>query len=215
MSKPSTTFEIELTFDVDAGHELPDFMSIAGVAMVDALERRELDARYFDTADLVLSRAGTALRRREGGHDAGWHIKGPLRGDGRQETAWPLSEGSLDGPSAGIRVALADLIGDSALLPLARIRNERVAYALRDAAGGLLVEFVDDHVTALDLRRNVTRSWREWEAELGPAAPGDGESRKALLAAIREAARQSGAHPASVTSKLARTLGAHSDDDRP
>ena len=39
---------------------------------------QQLDAVYFDTADLRLARAGITLRRREGGCDPGWHLKLPL-----------------------------------------------------------------------------------------------------------------------------------------
>jgi hypothetical protein len=53
---------------------------------------------------------------------------------------------------------------------IARIVNDRHAYALRDEAGALVAEFVDDHVR--DRRvRGVQTTWREWEFELGPAAP--------------------------------------------
>ena len=63
------------------------------------------------------------------------------------------------------------------------IRNSRTAYALQDAAGGVVAEFVDDRVTATDVRRGVETSWREWELELGPAAPADLAGRAALFAA--------------------------------
>ena len=68
----------------------------------------------------------------------------------------------------------------------------------------MVAEFVDDHVTARDERAGVDRAWREWEIELGPAAPEDHEP---LFAAIGEIARAAGASDASSDSKLARALG--------
>ncbi|WP_242418751.1 CYTH domain-containing protein, partial [Frankia sp. CpI1-P] len=36
-----------------------------------------LDAVYYDSDDLRLARNQITLRRRTGGHDAGWHLKLP------------------------------------------------------------------------------------------------------------------------------------------
>jgi len=200
--------EIEVTFDADADAALPDLANLPGVASVSAGEPRSLDARYFDTSDALLARAGIALRRRTGGPDAGWHIKGPLIDGARVELHWPLGESETAVPPAALielrTLTGTDLPGD-ALEPLARIRNERVAYRLRDAAGGVVAEFADDRVDATDERAGVERSWREWELELGPAAPAD---HAALFAAATEAVHAVGGRPASSASKLARTLGA-------
>ena len=53
----------------------------------------------------------------------------------------------------------------------------------------------------------MERSWREWEFELGPAAPADADARDALFAAIAEAVTAAGGRAAASASKLARTLG--------
>ena len=90
------------------------------------------------------------------------------------------------------------------LTPLARIRNQRTAYHLLDAAGGVLAEFVDDHVVATDERTGVKSSWREWEVELSSDAPADVES---FFAAVTEAVHAAGGRDAASDSKLARTLG--------
>lgn len=166
---------------------------------------RELDARYLDTDDLALAHAGYALRRRTGGADEGWHIKGPRVGDSRVELHWPLggSADPLDVPPA-VRAEITPLTG-APLSPVARIRNTRTAYALRDARGGLVAEFVDDRVIATDERVGVDRGWREWELELGPAAPAD---IAAFFAAAETAVRAAGGRVAASASKLARALGA-------
>lgn len=206
----SSSVEVELKFDVDDDTALPDWTTLPGVASVAGPEPRELDARYFDTADLALAHAGFALRRRTGGPDAGWHIKGPREGHGRTERHWPLGEDEAL-PAAvhdAVRAAVPQAT-DASLSPLARIRNARTAYHLLDADGGVLAEFVDDHVTATDERRGdagAEKTWREWELELGAAAPADPGEVAAFFAAAERAVRAAGGRPAASDSKLARTL---------
>lgn len=203
----SRSIEVELKFDVDASTPLPDWSALPGVVEVGDPEPRELDATYLDTDDLALAHAGYAVRHRTGGPDEGWHIKGPRRADGgRVELHWPI------GPVEEIPDAVADAVSTIAaasdFAPIARIRNSRTAYALQDERGGLVAEFVDDRVAATDERAGVERTWREWEFELGPAAPGSRAEREVLLAAAEEAVRAAGGRDAASDSKLARTLGA-------
>lgn len=203
MTEPSRTVEVERKYDVDAETPLPLWESIPGVDAVTEGELRRLDARYFDTEDGALSRAGVALRRRTGGPDEGWHVKGPREGDGRLELGWPLGEGE-DLPDA-----VASTIARWAtapLSPLARIENDRTAYLLR-GPDGVVAEFVDDHVRATDLRQGVQREWREWEMELGPAAPADTAGRESFFIAVERAVRAAGGRDSASGSKLARALG--------
>lgn len=201
--EPSRVVEVERKYDVDDGTPLPDWTGLPGVDAVSAGELRELDARYLDTADAELSRAGVALRRRTGGPDAGWHIKGPREGDGRLEIGWPLGDRD-DVPSAVADTLARWTTGE--LLPLARIENSRTAFHLT-GPDGVVAEFVDDHVRATDLRAGVERQWREWEFELGPAAPADAAGREALFAAVERAVSAAGGREAASGSKLARALG--------
>jgi len=196
---PDRSVEIEKKFDVDAGTPIPDWTSIAGVARVSAGEERHLDAGYLDTAQLRLAKFGVAVRRRVGGPDAGWHIKGPLVNGGRVELGWPLS----DDIPAELVAEIAEWTTDP-LAPLARIVNDRTAYDLLDADGRVIAEFVDDRVRASDLRRGIDRAWCEWEIELGPAVPDDID---AFFAQVEAVALAAGARPASSASKLARALG--------
>lgn len=203
MTEPSRTVEVERKYDVDIETPLPRWDTVPGVAAVTAGEARALDARYYDTADGVLARAGVALRRRTGGPDEGWHVKGPRQGDGRVELGWPLGE----------RDALPDEVAATVatwttapLTPLARIENDRTAYLLT-GPDGVVAEFVDDRVRATDLRRQVRREWREWEMELGPAAPADEDARAAFFAAVEQAVLAVGGRQAAADSKLARALG--------
>ncbi|MFT4229891.1 MAG: CYTH domain-containing protein [Microbacterium sp.] len=207
-AEPARSVEIELKLDADDTTPLPDLAALPGVVSVTAGEVHLLDARYLDTAELNLARAGFALRRRTGGPDAGWHVKGPLVDGARVELRWPLGE---PGPvPADIVRMLAELTGASpdalaGLAPVARIRNERTAYLLLDAAGATIAEFADDRVAATDERAGVQRAWREWELELGDRPPRDPA---AFFAAATAAMRSVGAAPATSVSKLARALGA-------
>ncbi|MGW8483394.1 CYTH domain-containing protein [Microbacterium sp. NPDC055903] len=202
-AEPSRIVEVERKYDVDTSTPLPVWESIDGVDAVTTGELRELDARYLDTADAALSRAGVALRRRTGGPDAGWHIKGPREGDGRLEIGWPLGDGE-DVPGAVVETL--SRWTTAPLAPLARIENSRTAYLLT-GPDGVVAEFVDDRVRSTDLRRGVQREWREWEFELGPAAPADAAGREALFAAAEAAIFGAGGRHAASGSKLARALG--------
>ena len=71
---------------------MPDLGGLPGVAAVAAPEEQELEATYFDTADLTLAKAGISLRRRTGGATPGWHLKLPMK----------------QGRSRGSRVALGE-----------------------------------------------------------------------------------------------------------
>lgn len=207
----SSNVEVETKYDVDDDTPLPDWSTLPGVATVGDPEPRDLDARYLDTPAADLARAGVAMRRRLGGPDAGWHVKGPAEGAGRTETQWPLEADDVD-PEADpvVPPAVQDAVSAIARPPfaaLARLRNHRTAYALRDAEGNEVAEFVDDRVRARDERRGVESSWREWEVELGVAGPTDDEGRAAFFAAVDAAVLAAGGRPAASSSKLARALG--------
>ena len=202
-TEPARSFEIERKYDVDESTDLPDWGAVPGVDAVSAGELRELDARYLDTADGALARAGVALRRRTGGPDEGWHVKGPRTGDGRVELGWPLTAGDA------VPDAVVETVSqwtDAPLEPLARIENRRTAYLLTGPAG-VVAEFVDDHVRATDLRSGARRAWREWEMELGPAAPQADADREVFFAAVERAVRAAGGRDSASGSKLARALG--------
>ena len=69
--------ETEIKYEAAAGMALPSFADLPQVARTREAAEEKLDADYFDTDDLRLIRAGITLRRRRGGHDAGWHLKLP------------------------------------------------------------------------------------------------------------------------------------------
>lgn len=201
---------------------LPDLAALPGVSDVSESELRVLDAVYLDTAGFSLARRAVALRCRTGGPDEGWHVKSGAP-EGRREWGWPLGDhpvghsgaehpgarAVLDHPAvpSDVRAAVAQWCGDDDLHPIARVRNDRHAILLRDASGAVVAEFLDDHVTATELGAGSTTSWREWEVELGPAAPADVRGREKFFAAVDAAVASVGGVPAASGSKLQRALG--------
>ena len=202
--EPTRSIEIERTYDADAATPLPDWSILPDVARIDPAQPRDLDARYFDTPGLDLARAKVAIRRRTGGHDAGWHVKSSAA-EGRHEWGWPIVDDELTVPDA-----VAAAVGNWASGPfvqIARIRNSRTAYLLRDADGGVLAEVVDDRVRASEAATGVERMWREWEVELGPAAPADPAWRATFFAAADALVTAAGGTVSASDSKLGRALG--------
>jgi hypothetical protein len=119
-------------------------------------------------------------------------VKGPRTGDGRVELGWPLGETRDAVGSRGDRRP----VDVAPLLPLARIENARTAYLLIGPVAWW-PEFVDDRVRGTDLRHGGQPEWREWEMELGPAAPADEAGRVAFFHAVerRSSPRAAGSPP--------------------
>jgi CHAD domain-containing protein len=196
----ATTTEAERKYDVPGDFTLPDLSRIPSVASVDEPKELRLDATYYDTAGLCLTAAHVTLRRRAGGHDAGWTIKRPAGDGDRSETSAPLTD-----PAAGVPDEVAeqvrDLSGGAPLGPVAHVRTRRLERPLRGPDGTVLALVADDTVATEALGKPVlVQRWREVEVELvdGPRGLFD-EVDAALLAA--------GARPARAESKLARALG--------
>src|SRR3954451_8490066 len=83
--------EVERTFRLpDDDALLPDLAGITGVSSVRALDDEDLDATYYDTADLRLAAAGMTLRRRAGGRAAAWPLRLPVGDSARHEISQPL-----------------------------------------------------------------------------------------------------------------------------
>jgi len=213
----TSTIEIERKYDVAEDAQRPAFVGVGPIAVIEAPEVRELDAVYYDTEDFRLANANIALRRREGGPDAGWHIKRDLE-EGRLEQHWPLAEGEDDGTEHGARgrasvpaallKELGDLVQGDLLMPVARVRNHRVVSRLLDAAGYPVAEYCDDHVMGENLITGHSESWREWEVELSAAAPDSRRGRAELFEGLEVVVRDAGGTPSASTSKLERALRA-------
>ena len=149
--------ETEQKYEVEGDVALPSFAGLPRVASVSEPELQTLTAEYYDTDDLRLLRAGITLRRREGGSDAGWHLKLPdtagrtAGASSRREIRLTLDQGDRDridrGRKSGgdpVPAELARLVRaharDASLRPVARIETRRRRTTLRDAEGTSLAE---------------------------------------------------------------------------
>jgi CHAD domain-containing protein len=198
----TTVRETERKYEVTDGVELPGWSELAGVQGLVGPEEQTLEAVYYDTEDLRLARAGVTLRRRRGGDDAGWHLKLPVGGDSRDEVR------VADARATRRRTPPAELVGltrsvarGAALGPVAELTTTRRRWRLTDADGRVLVEVVDDHVSAHTLGAFTSgESWREVEVELG----GDGDPD--LLDRVERRLLKAGIRRSDARSKLARLL---------
>lgn len=183
--------EVERKFSVPVGANLVLPESLGEWA---APRQFDLDAEYFDTPTLALTRAGWSLRRRTGGGDEGWHLKSPRAGDARVERRVPLA-GSV--PPASLRREVGHLLDAEPLIPVARLRTARQEHDLM-SDGLVRAHLCHDRVTA---RAGEHRSaWSEVEVELAPDEP------RTTLDAVAAALAASGCGPAEHPSKVARAL---------
>ena len=98
----ATVVERERKYSADDGFRLPDLTGCGGVTTTSDATALDLDAVYLDTADLRLARSGFALRRRTGGHDAGWHLKVGAAGGDRTEYQFPAGADDEAPPAARV-----------------------------------------------------------------------------------------------------------------
>ncbi|MFG3494116.1 CHAD domain-containing protein [Streptomyces sp. NPDC047928] len=192
-----TKREIERKYEATSDTRLPDLTRVPGVSAVTDQGTAELDAVYYDTADLRLAAHSLTLRRRTGGDDAGWHLKLPVAPGIRDEIHAPLAD-DVPHPLAGL--VRARTRGDT-LLPVVRLRSSRHIHHLEGGDGTPLAELSTDTVSAEPLTDGgTTATWTEIEVEL--ADGGD----PAFLDAVDKRLRKAGLRPAAAPSKLARAL---------
>ena len=188
--------EREVTFDVDDDWAVPDLAELAPPGGSVETARHELAATYYDTDRSTLRLLGLTLRHREGGEDAGWHLKIPT-GDARTEVQSQAAAGALP---QSLRRRVAGVVGEDAVRPVATIRTTRHTTRVCDEDGAVVVELADDRVTGTPAGADAYPFvWREIEVELGPAGEEDDLDRVAALL--------TGARPASVQRKISHVLG--------
>ncbi|HEU5000241.1 MAG TPA: CYTH and CHAD domain-containing protein [Lapillicoccus sp.] len=188
--------EREVTFDVDDDWSVPDLSSMVPDGGRVETTEYDLSATYYDTERSTLRLLGLTLRYREGGEDAGWHLKIPA-GDARTEVQSQAAPGALP---AALRRRVAGVVGDDSVRPVATIRTTRAATRLRDADDAVVVEIADDRVTGTPTGADAYDVvWREVEVELGPA--GDEDDLDAVVG------RFDGARPAAIERKITHVLG--------
>ncbi|MFZ0117920.1 MAG: CYTH and CHAD domain-containing protein [Pseudonocardiaceae bacterium] len=196
----TTVRETERKYEAIEGLELMDPAELLGFDTGTGPQEQDLVAVYFDTADLRLIRAGVTLRRREGGSDAGWHLKLPAGKDTREELRLPLGRSARRPPAELVALTRVYTRG-APLAPVAELDTRRRRWVLADADGQALAELVDDHVTAKTMgAQTTTVSWREVEVELGE------HGQRKLLDRIERRLLKVGAQRAGFSSKLGRLL---------
>jgi CHAD domain-containing protein len=199
VNSTTTATETEIKYEAAAGVTLPSFTDLPQVARAEMAAQEQLDADYFDTEDLRLISAGITLRRRQGGHDAGWHLKLPAGTHTRREIRLPLGRSKHRVPEQLARLVRVRTRGKE-LKPVARISTARSRQLLLDADGGQLAEVASDDVTARALGRDERVSrWHEVEVEL----TGGG---KDVLDAADRLLQSGGLSRSDQSAKLARAL---------
>lgn len=181
---------------------LPDLADIDGGVRAGEPARRDLDAHYYDTADLHLLRRGVTLRFRRGEPPGDvWTLKLPSE---TAEHGLARREITVRGRRDAVPRQFADLTRGWALghplRPVARLHTLRLTVPLVDERGVTLATLDDDAVTARRGRRTLAR-FRELEVELADDAAPE------LLRALDERLRAAGAEKVPQIPKLDRALG--------
>lgn len=200
MSTVDRAAEVERKYAVDAAMIVPTLTHLPGVASTGQQTTSDLVATYFDTESLDLTCHQTTLRRRTGGHDAGWHLKLGVDTDHRTELRLPLGRAVKTVP-AELLAPVRSVVRDRTLQPVATVRTHRLEYDLLAASGDVLATVCDDQVHAERLVGSpLVQDWREWEVELV-----DGDQQ--LFEAIEAALTSAGAIRVRAGSKLKAALG--------
>ena len=189
--------EIENKYEVPADFSVDDRLAVDGVRLGEP-QRHELSAVYYDTSDLRLAADKVALRRRTGGHDAGWHVK-RYRGAGdRDEVQLPMGRGGA--VPAAVSAEVRAVSRGEALRPAVRMTTQRTEWPLLAEDGTVLALVADDDVaTEVVADPAAAQHWRELEVEL---VGGD----RALLRAVDKRLRKIGAARSADLAKIARAL---------
>src|SRR5437870_2930671 len=190
--------EREIKLGVTPGFELPPLDRIAEGVVAAPTQETRLETVYYDTPDLRLARWGCSLRFRQ---RQGWTLKLPQPSDGpalvRRELEFP-GEGSRP-PEAATALVQA-YVRRSSLVPVATLSTMRKTVQLKNAAGDLQAEVVDDDVSVIQGLR-VANRFREVEVEL--REPGADILIEPVLAMLKAA----GAGDVDPTPKHLRALG--------
>jgi CHAD domain-containing protein len=196
--------ETERKYEASSTTQLPSLAALFGDAPPQ-VDDQLLVATYFDTQDLRLARSAITMRHRTGDAEAGWHLKVPAGPASRDEIRLPDrpgANGSADvgPPPAEFQELVGAYLGGQRLIPVAELRNHRTLSTWAQA-GRTQLEVTDDRVTARPLPDGSSRSWREFEVELGTDAD------LALLDRAEVMLTDAGIRRSSSPSKLAQALG--------
>ncbi len=188
----SRQVETERKYALAQAEDLPPLDAVATPGPVDEFD---LVATYYDARDYRLTRAHLVIRRREGGHDDGWHLKTPgERPDERHELHLPLGPARVPDE---LREQVADALDGAALVPVAVLRTARREQQLLGPDGAVLAVTTLDRVEART--GDDRRAWREAEVELVGGRP-------ELLDRIETVLGRAGIHRSPSASKIGQTL---------
>ena len=194
--------EREVKLSAWPGFRLPDLDGVAEGARTRRRETVDLDATYYDTADLRLGRRGITLRHRRRGARETWTLKLPVESDDPAVLA--RAEVDVTGPPGAVPAELTLLVAaevrTASLVKVARLMTVRRRTLVIDRDDMPLAEVDDDEVSVMDGGRVAAR-FRELEVEIAPDA--DDEVARRVVARLVAA----GAEPAGGLPKLARAVG--------
>jgi CHAD domain-containing protein len=194
--------EREVKLSAWPGFRLPDLDGVAKGARTRRRETVDLDATYYDTADLRLGRRGITLRHRRRGARETWTLKLPV--DSTDPAILARAEIDVSGPPGEIPAELVLLVAaevrTATLVKVARLMTVRRRTLVLDRSDQPLVEIDDDEVSVMDGGRVAAR-FRELEIEIAPDA--SDEVARRVVDRLLEA----GAEPSGGLPKVARAVG--------
>ena len=195
--------EREVKLAAPAGFKLPAMDGVVDGVVAGRPEHLDLEASYYDSAELVLARNGVTLRYRTGEPGPGWTLKLPASKSGSMLVRRELEfGGSADSIPPGARDLVRVYLRSRRLKRVARLRTHRTAVPLLNGQGERLAEVVDDIVTVYEGRRH-TGDIHEVEVELADGTPPDRRLLRATVARLTAA----GCLAAPALPKLVRALG--------
>jgi CHAD domain-containing protein len=197
----SEQLERETKFDAAADFVLPDLDGVVGDGARVQRSGVRLDSVYFDTETHDLLARGITLRCRTGDDDTGWQLKVPT-GAARTEIRLDPTGTQTTVPKE-LSTLTTGVRRGKAVRHIVTVHTDRTVHRILDPDGEVVVEVADDHVDAVapGQRAATLSTWREIEAELGPAGTED------TLTAVGGVLTEAGATPSTSPNKVARALG--------
>lgn len=196
--------EREIKLAAGPGFARPNLDGVAPGIEGGRTETIELDATYFDTADLRLARRGATLRHRRRGVRGTWTLKLPTAAGDAGVDVLERAELDLDGPPGDVPASFAALVAadvrTATLRPVARLQTRRRRTVVRGADGKPVAEVADDEVSVLDGGRVAVR-FRELEVEMAEGVD------RAVVDAVTARLVAAGAEVAEPIPKLVAALG--------